>query len=94
MIGIYTRLKIKEGRGNSFESTAKNLVEGVRENELNNCFYHLFKENDNVYVFLEAYENEEAFEDHKTTTHYKEAGGLIKPLLDSHPETIILTGII
>ena len=82
MIGVYTQLKIKPGCEISFEKEGAALVTQVQAKESHNCFYHLFKEGDGVYVFLEGYTNEAAFSSHKKSSHYNKHGALIRTFLD------------
>jgi len=74
--------------GPEFEATFLQLQAAVRANEPGNKLYQLTKpvEGENVYKVLEIYENQEAVDAHRASTHFKELGAALGPFMAGRAE--------
>ena len=66
MVCVLATLKVKEDKTEDFEKIFKNLSEDVRSNEEGNIFYQVAKdrENENTYLVLEHYKDQESVDAH------------------------------
>ncbi len=74
MIGIIATLKVREGSGTDFEAVANQLVEKVNRLEDGVIYYDLYKEDQNTYIFLERYKDEEAQKNTRQDRLFSRAG--------------------
>ena len=81
------KIKIKEDKTEDFEKIFKNLSEDVRSNEEGNIFYQVAKdrENENTYLVLEHYKDQESVDAHGKSDHFRSAGRAIGECLDGPP---------
>ncbi|MEI7932644.1 MAG: putative quinol monooxygenase [Alphaproteobacteria bacterium] len=88
MLAVIATLRTKEGMGAEFEAVFAKLQAAVRANEPGNKLYQLTKpvEGENVYKVLEIYENQEAVEAHRASTHFKELGAALGPYMAGRAE--------
>ena len=87
MIGLYVKLKIKDGKQQEFETAAKELQELVRANEPGCNFYGFHKTDDPcVYVVLESYADQASLDAHGQTEYFKRVGGKFASVLGGAPE--------
>lgn len=82
MICIYAIAQVKPGCTAQFLKTADSLINHSRA-EVGNIRYHLAKEAENRYVFMEFWADEEACRLHMSAPHFVEAGRKLEPLLES-----------
>lgn len=87
MICIYAIAKVKKGCTEAFLKAADSLINHSR-GESGNIKYHLAKESENTYVFMEFWKDEQAVAEHMKAPHFIEAGkkleGLLETALDIH----------
>jgi len=93
MIGVVATLKIKEGTGADFETTAKQLVEKVLANEEGVVHYDLYKQDDTTYVFLERYKDKAALDVHRKTEYYKSIGAELGAFMAGAPDIQVLQSV-
>ena len=94
MLTIIARLKVKEGQGAELEATMTSLAAKVLENEPGCTQYQLCKsQNDNEYVMIERYADQEALASHGQTDHFKAALPALGATLDGRPQIEILTEV-
>jgi len=93
MIGVIATLKVKEGKGADFETTANQLVNKVNANEEGALHYDLYKQDDNTYVFLERYKDEAALDIHRKTDYYKSIGAQLGAFLTGAPDVKVLQSV-
>ena len=82
MICIYAFAKVKAGCRETFLEAAKSLIHHSRA-EAGNIKYHLAKESENRYVFIELWRSEEDIRRHMETPHFLQAGSKFQDLLES-----------
>ena len=95
MVCVLATLKIKEEKTSEFEEVFKNLSEEVRSKELGNIFYQVAKdrENENTYLVLEHYKDQESVDAHGKSDHFRSAGRAIGECLDGPPDIKYLDAI-
>ena len=77
MVCVLATLKVKEDKTEDFEKIFKNLSEDVRSNE--------DRENENTYLVLEHYKDQESVDAHGKSDHFRSAGRAIGECLDGPP---------
>ena len=87
MVCVLATLKVKEDKTEDFEKIFKNLSEDVRSNEEGNIFYQVAKdrENENTYLVLEHYKDQESVDAHGKSDHFRTAGAKLSECLDGAP---------
>ena len=90
VIKIVATLRAKPGHRAEVEQALRACVKGSRA-EAGCIAYALHVDIDDPdrFVFIEAWANREAIEQHKTTTHYETMAGAVKDLLE-HREVLLL----
>jgi quinol monooxygenase YgiN len=84
MLTFTAKLTIKEGQEDEFERVMRMAVPKVREEPGNHAYvFHRSTENARVFMFYEAYEDEDALTAHQA--HLKEMGIDLRALLDGSP---------
>ena len=87
MVCVLATLKVKEDKISEFEEIFKNLSVEVRSKESGNIFYQVAKdrENENTYLVLEHYQDQDSVDAHGQSDHFKSAGRSIGECLDGPP---------
>lgn len=87
MVCVLATLKVKVDKAKDFETIFKKLSEDVRSNEEGNIFYQVAKdrENENTYLVLEHYKDQESVDLHGKSDHFRSAGRAIGEYLDGPP---------
>ena len=87
MVCVLATLKVKEDKTEDFEKIFKNLSEDVRSNEEGNIFYQVAKdrENENTYLVLEHYKDQESVDAHGKSDQFRAAGAKLAECLDGAP---------
>ena len=87
MVCVLATLKVKADKTQDFETIFKKLSEDVRSNEEGNIFYQVAKdrENENTYLVLEHYKDQESVDSHGKSDHFRSAGREIGECLDGPP---------
>lgn len=84
LIVLFIRVDVKEGREGEFQDLVGQLSAASLENEPGCLQYDLCKttvhEN---YVILEKYESQEALDEHRQATYFKELGGLLRDCIQN-----------
>jgi len=87
VICIYAIATVKSGCTEAFLKIADSLINHSRA-ESGNVKYHLAKESEHTYVFMEFWRDEKAVEEHMAASHFIEAGkkleGVLKESLEIH----------
>lgn len=88
MITIIARLKAIQGKEQLLTDECVRMAKVVRENEKGCKMYipYVSIEDPAVVVFIEQYEDANAFKHHGSTPYFKEFFGTIKPLLAEAPD--------
>ena len=94
MLVILANMKVKEGKAEEFEALVRDLAESVRRDEPGNHMYTLNKTKDGEYVFIEQYEDADAFKAHSSSAHFKASFGTMGALLDGMPVIQQLTEVV
>ena len=85
MITFTAILKVKAGGEEEFERTMRAAVPKVREEPGNHAYvFHRSKDNPQVFMFYEEYEDDDALAAHRA--HLKEMGIDLRTVLDGAPE--------
>lgn len=92
MICIYAIAAVKSGCTEAFLKTADSLINHSRA-ESGNIKYHLAKESDHTYVFMEFWRDEQAVAEHMAAPHFIEAGKKLEGVLEKALEIHKLEGI-
>ncbi|MBD3647398.1 MAG: antibiotic biosynthesis monooxygenase [Pseudomonadales bacterium] len=89
------KLNIQEGKNEEFEGYFKELIEAVRANEPGNNFYDLHKsrEDENTYIVLEQYKDQEALDAHGKSDHFRTIGAKMGGCLAGRPEVEYFDGV-
>ena len=89
---VVARLNIQPGKNSEFEAIFAELEAAVRENEPGNNFYALHKsrEDENAYIVLEQYKDQEALDAHGKTDHFKTIGARMGGCMAGRPEIEIM----
>ena len=85
MIALLARLKVAEGKESDFERVMLELAAQVRANEPGNQLYTLVKD-DEGYVVMELYDDDEALRAHGASDHFKAAGAKFAGLMAGRPD--------
>jgi quinol monooxygenase YgiN len=87
MVGIISRLKVKQGYEAAFEDVLQSLAASVRANEQGNLVYQLCKTpNDrSLYVMIELYSSDDAYAVHRVSAHLQAARAKLSELLTGAP---------
>ncbi|MEE3294803.1 MAG: putative quinol monooxygenase [Pseudomonadota bacterium] len=87
MVCVLATLKVKEEKISEFEEIFIELTGQVRSNEEGNIFYQIAKdrEQENTYVVLEHYNNQDSVDAHGKSDHFRAAGAKIGACLDGDP---------
>ncbi len=84
MLTFTAKLKVKAGQEEAFERVMRTAVPKVREEPGNHAYiFHRSTENPSIFMFYEAYEDEDALQAHRA--HLKEMGIDLRALLDGAP---------
>ena len=84
MLTFTAKLTIKAGCEDEFERVMRMAVPKVREEPGNHAYiFHRSTENPRLFMFYEAYDNEDALTAHRA--HLKEMGIDLSALLDGSP---------
>ena len=88
MIAVIATIRAKEGMGPEFEAAFAPLAAAVNANEPGNHLYRLTRVQGeaDVYKVLEIYENQEAIDAHRASTHFKELGAALGPFMAGRAE--------
>lgn len=72
MIVLISKNTLRDGKERDFLDIAKKMAEETRR-EAGCCYYKLAKDakEENIYYFIEAYENEAALEEHRNSVHFQ-----------------------
>lgn len=81
MIGVVALVRVKEGKGEEFETVFSDLLKNVRANEPGNIAYTLARKQGSTteYVIQELYADQAAVTAHTRAIHFREA----RPRLDA-----------
>jgi quinol monooxygenase YgiN len=91
MLGIIAKLTIKPGSNADFETVMKALQAKVQAHEPANKLYALHKTDDpNVYVMLERYDDQAAFDAHRVAPHFLALRPKMFDCLASKPELQVM----
>ena len=87
MVCVLATLKVKEEKISEFEELFIELTGQVRSNEAGNIFYQIAKdrEQENTYVVLEHYNNQDSVDAHGKSDHFRAVGAKIGACLDGAP---------
>tara|TARA_B100001179_G_scaffold9840_1_gene6437 strand:- start:175 stop:465 length:291 start_codon:yes stop_codon:yes gene_type:complete len=87
MVCVLATLKVKEEKISEFEELFIELTGQVRSNEEGNIFYQIAKdrEQENTYVVLEHYNNQDSVDAHGKSDHFRAVGAKIGACLDGAP---------
>jgi quinol monooxygenase YgiN len=81
-VRVFARAKAKAGKEMEVREILLGLVKASRAED-GVVFYELFETTDGgEFLFSEEYADAEGFEAHKSSDHFKQAGGAVQPLLD------------
>lgn len=91
-IGVVAKLKIQDGKNEEFETVFAELEKAVHENEPGNNFYALHKSRDdeNTYIVLEQYADQDALDAHGKTDHFKTIGAKMGACMAGRPEIEVM----
>ena len=94
-IGVIAKLKIQDGKAEEFENIFRELSTAVRANEPGNNFYGLHKSRDeeNTYVVLEQYKDQDALDAHGKSDHFRTIGARMGGCLAGRPEIQYLDAV-
>jgi quinol monooxygenase YgiN len=74
VIAVVATIQVQEGKEAEFEAVMKGLAEKVRASEPGTTHYQVCKSPQGpTYVVLENYTDQDAFNHHAGTSHFKEA---------------------
>ena len=94
MLGVIATLTIQDGKQEGFEALIAELAAQVKAKEADCTFYELHRTDDaNVYVMMEQYTDQAAFEAHGKTDHFQELGGRLGEFLAAAPGIQIMQGV-
>ena len=87
-VGVIAKLKIQPGKNAEFESIFAELEKAVNENEPGNNFYalHTSRDDENTYVVLEQYVDQDALDAHGKTEHFRTIGAKMGGCMAGRPE--------
>jgi len=87
MVCVLATLKVKEEKISEFEKIFIELTDQVRSNEEGNIFYQVAKdrEQENTYVVLEHYNDQDSVDAHGKSDHFRAAGAKIGACLVGAP---------
>ena len=83
MIAFIVRLEVEPDREREFVELVQDLADKVRANEPGNHLYQLCRdpEKPGHYVMLERYQDDDAFQAHTKSAHFREAGAALAKML-------------
>lgn len=89
---IIARFFIKPENIEDFKLATIDVIEGTRR-EVGNIFYYLYQsvENPTEFVFYEKFEDEQSFDFHVNTEHYKNFERVFTEIQSINPELNILS---
>ncbi|MBQ0718591.1 MAG: antibiotic biosynthesis monooxygenase [Gammaproteobacteria bacterium] len=94
MLGVIATLTIQDGKQEGFEALMRDLAAQVKAKEPDCTFYELNKTDDaTVYVMMEQYTDQAAFDAHGKTPHFQELGGRLGEFLGAAPDIKIMQGV-
>ncbi len=94
MLGVIATLTIQGGKQEGFEALMRDLAAQVKAKEPDCTFYELNKTDDaTVYVMMEQYTGQAAFDAHGKTSHFQELGGRLGEFLAAAPDIKIMQGV-
>ena len=87
MVCVLATLKVKEEKISEFEKIFIELSDQVRSNEEGNIFYQIARdrEQENTYVVLEHYNDQDSVDAHGKSDHFRAVGAEIGACLDGAP---------
>ncbi|MCB1739382.1 MAG: antibiotic biosynthesis monooxygenase [Gammaproteobacteria bacterium] len=92
---IVATIRVKEGQNAQFEAVASRLVEAVRANEPGCLLYTLSRgEDQQTYVFMERYADEEATKAHRASEHFKTYGRQMGEFMDGAPIVLRMNEVV
>lgn len=92
MIAVVARFSAQAGKEQELEQIAAELADQVRSNEPGCALYTLCKGQEaGVYVMIERYVDQAAFEAHAGSAHFREAFPKLGACLSGAPSIEILT---
>jgi quinol monooxygenase YgiN len=91
-IGVIARLKVQPGKNEEFEGIFAELEAAVRANEPGNNFYSLHKSraDENDYIVLEQYADQDALDAHGQTDHFKTLGAKMGGCMAGRPDIEVM----
>ena len=90
-IGVIAKLFVRAEKENEFVSAFARLEEAVNSKESGCEFYKLYKsEEENTYIVLESYTDEDALQAHQQTEHYKSIGAELASLMADKPKLTVM----
>jgi quinol monooxygenase YgiN len=92
MIGLVAIFKVKTGFETQVADACVRIAKKVREHEEECMMYEPYVAVDNpgVVVFMEKYASQEALQNHRQMSYYKEIVPQIREMLHEVPEVIVL----
>ncbi len=81
MITVTAKLRVNEGKAEEFIAVAKTMIGAVKANEAGRTLrYELFRSSadPDLFMFLEAYADQEALQAHGQTAHMAAFGGTLR----------------
>ena len=93
--GAIATLRLREGKEAEFAAAAAEMMAAVRAHEPGNRLYQFFKsrKEENTYVVLEIYENDEAAKFHTKSDHFRSIAPKLGATLTGMPEVHYLESI-
>ena len=91
-IGVVARLQVQPGKNAEFEGIFAELEAAVSENEPGNNFYSLHKSraDENSYIVLEQYVDQEALDAHGKTDHFRTIGAKMGGCMAGRPDIEVM----
>jgi quinol monooxygenase YgiN len=93
--GAIATIKVQAGKDGEFAAAAKEMMAAVRANEPGNRLYQFFKsrKDENTYVVLEIYENDEAAKTHTKSDHFRSVAPKLGATMMGMPDVHYLDSI-
>jgi quinol monooxygenase YgiN len=87
MIGLVVEMKVQPGKGEAFEAVMRDLMAKVKANEPGITLYQLHKKRgeDNTYIMMEQYVDDDALKAHGKMPYMAEAMPALGGLLAAAP---------
>ncbi len=91
---VIAKIKAKAGSEAQLEAAFREMITKVRS-EPGTLTYILHKstQDPTVFVFVESYQDQAAFDFHGKTPHMAEMGGKLRGLVDGRPQIDVLTEV-